>query len=87
MEANRIPPLEPETQQDPATGTRSPNRDPAKEPDGGASGGELSSGSPPDQPKATLSGVLWQVPPTRTLTSRLVARLPVVGLVIVMRTS
>ncbi len=33
--------------QDPATATRGPSRDPAKGPDGGASGGELSSGSPP----------------------------------------
>jgi hypothetical protein len=31
--------------------------------------------------------VFWQVPRTGTLTIRLVARLPLVGLVIVMRTS
>src|SRR6266545_7634551 len=46
---NRIPPLQLDALRDPAQPTRGPNRDPVAVPDGGASGGELSSGSPPDQ--------------------------------------
>src|SRR6266536_6566802 len=44
---NRIPPLQLDALRDPAQPTRGPNRDPVAVPDGGASGGELSSGSPP----------------------------------------
>src|SRR6266540_3091128 len=46
---NRIPPLQLDALRDPAQPTRGPNRDPVAVPEGGASGGELSSGSPPDQ--------------------------------------
>src|SRR6266511_4893292 len=47
--SERDPAKAPGPSQDPDTPTRGPNRDPGEVPDGGASGGELSSGSPPDQ--------------------------------------